>query len=86
MRNDDTLMAMDNPCTLSVHMCSTMIIMMLSILFFYIIPFIDHCNYTLIDDLVIVLSRFLFFLIISQDSFVIPSIHESCVKKQILSS
>jgi len=39
----------------------------------------------LVDDLVFVLSRFLFFLKIRQDSFVVPSIQDSCLKKQILS-
>ena len=40
---------------------------------------------SLVDDLVFDLSRFLFFLNIRQDSFVIPSVQDSCLKKQILS-
>jgi hypothetical protein len=39
----------------------------------------------LVDDLVVILSRFLLFLIISQDSLAIPSIQESCLEKGILS-
>jgi hypothetical protein len=39
---------------------------------------------TLVDDLAIDLSRFLIFLVISQDSSSIPSIQDSCLKKQIL--
>ncbi len=31
------------------------------------------------DDLYIVLSRFLFFLIIREDSFAIPAIQDSCI-------
>ena len=38
----------------------------------------------LVDDLASHLSRFLFFLVISQDSFAIPSIQDSCLKKQVL--
>jgi hypothetical protein len=38
----------------------------------------------LIDDLASFLSRFLLFLVISQDSFAIPSMQDSCKKKQIL--
>jgi hypothetical protein len=39
---------------------------------------------TQVDDLGIVLSRFLFFLVSRQDSFSIPSVEDSCLKKQIL--
>jgi hypothetical protein len=39
---------------------------------------------SLVDDLASHLSKFLFFLVISQDSFAIPSIQDSCLKKQIL--
>jgi hypothetical protein len=38
---------------------------------------------SLVDDLAYRLSRFLIFLFVSQDSFAIPSIQDSCLKKQI---
>jgi hypothetical protein len=38
---------------------------------------------TLVDDLAIDLSRFLIALVISQDSFAIPSTQDSCLKTQI---
>ena len=47
-------------------------------------PVLPRWTSPLVDDLASHLSRFLFFLVISQDSFAIPYMQDSCLKKQIL--
>jgi hypothetical protein len=48
----------------------------------YLVAMVEECSE--VDDLVIVLFRFLLFLVCNEDSFFIPPMQDFCLKKQIL--